>query len=348
MPAGTPTKDLRTDRAADSATAKYPSLRTALWLYVFVLIATAGLTISFSSHIDPLFLRFAGALYIAGGFTLVATYLSRVKLATIFGRSPSVVSLIASLLAGVALWIPVIWLTNSISLALTNAIGVLPSQPPTQATDFARFFQIGIVIPLCQGVLFWAFAESAAIRASRRWGVVLVALMFACYGVFGFDPGGISSVIGLLPIGAMAAAIVWLTGSAWCGIAIGIGANLGSLFIPSSVMQNYIGADAFANPLSVGWLLAVAVTLIVALILFQIARRRSPAEPVKPVPPRRFWWAPLILSVIVVVMVVASEITVRQVTLRPVPQPRTTTNSTGSTIPPIPAKSPTPTSGAAR
>ena len=58
-----------------------------------------------------------------------AAVTSRVKLATIFGRSPSVVSLVASLLAGVALWIPELWLTNSISLALTNAIGVLPPGP---------------------------------------------------------------------------------------------------------------------------------------------------------------------------------------------------------------------------
>ena len=348
MPASTRTKESRTDRTADSTAAKYPSLRTALWLYVFVLIATAGLTVSFSSHIDPLFLRFAQALYIAGGFTLIATYLSRVKLATIFGRAPSALSLMASLLAGLALWIPALWLTHSISLALTNAIGVLPSQLPTQATDLARLFQIGLVIPLGQGFLFWAFAESAAIRASRRWGVVLVALMFACYGVFSFDPGGISSVIGLLPIGVMAAVMVWLAGSAWYGIAVAIGANLGSLFVPSAVMQNFIGADKFDNPLSVGWLLAVVVTLIVALILFQVVRLRSPAESIKPVPPRPFWWAPLLLSLIILVTVMASEITVRQVTPRPTPQSRSTTNSTGSTIPPVPAKPTPPTSGAAR
>src|SRR5438876_8106943 len=88
-------------RVADRPAAKYPSLRTALWLYLLVLIATAALIVGLSSNIDPLFLRFVGALLIAATFTIVATYLSRVKLLDLVGRSPSVVSLIASLLTGV-------------------------------------------------------------------------------------------------------------------------------------------------------------------------------------------------------------------------------------------------------
>jgi hypothetical protein len=170
----------------------------------------------------------------------------------------------------------------------------------------------------------------------------------------------LSSVVGLILVGLLAAFTVYYTGSAWSGtlVVIGYGIVTSILYYPdpslpiSTALYNFLG-DQIANPLSLRRLLVLAITTFLSFIFFQILRttaKESTGEILVRAQPRPLWWIPLVLSLILFLFSGLGEIALRRNTgLR---QQRPAPTSPGSTSPPvspptltpfsIPAPQPTP------
>src|SRR5690242_2013278 len=86
------------------AKSPYPSLRTALWLYLAVLIGTAAIKIPLSTNVDSALLRLMVALFVDLIFTGLALFLTKTDLLTVLGNPPDIASLIASIVVGIATW----------------------------------------------------------------------------------------------------------------------------------------------------------------------------------------------------------------------------------------------------
>src|SRR6059058_3906153 len=70
-----------------------PSLRMALWLYFFVLLGTMFVMVELGTNVEPLFLRFITTLVIVLGLTIGTLFLFKIKMFTLFGRRPELISL---------------------------------------------------------------------------------------------------------------------------------------------------------------------------------------------------------------------------------------------------------------
>src|ERR1700750_1815048 len=91
----------------------YPSLRTALWLYFVVLVATAVVKVAMAGY-DSALPRLLIALFIVVIFTSVALFLTKTNIFTILGNQPDPLSLIASIVAGFGIWTVSVWVTTVI------------------------------------------------------------------------------------------------------------------------------------------------------------------------------------------------------------------------------------------
>jgi hypothetical protein len=307
-----------------------------MWLYLLVWIGTSTLTISLARNIDVVFLRLIATLFVTAGFTFGAVYYNKVNLTAIYGRAPTVLGLILSLLMGTAVWIPASWIMLIVYTALESWLGVLPPLL-TQADVSQLIVQIVVFVPMTQGILFWAYIQRAAEGIGRVRGAVLAAILFAFYGLITADLG-FSSVVGFLPLGLLAAFSVYLTGSAWCGTAVLSGYGIASLF--QGNFFDFIGPDQFGQPFSPRWILIVVITAFIAFILLQVLRATTKAE-IDPhyARPRRFWWLPLAISVAFFLFSSAGEIALRDASRRAQQRPAPT--SPGSTSPPLSPATPT-------
>src|SRR5689334_7313242 len=219
-------------------TVNEPSLQMALWLYFFVLLGTMFVMVELGSNVEPLFLRFATTLFIMLGLTIGTLFLFRIKMFTLFGRPPEPISLVASVLAGLAIWVPFFWLSDLIFGLLENSVGKFPAAKFAVGQPGAYLVQYAILIPLCQGLLFWGFIQRPAQKVFRVWGVVLTAVLYAFFGLFGTDAGA-SAIPGFFVIGLLAGFAVYFTDSIWYGIGILAGYNLGLPLLLTPFLNNY-------------------------------------------------------------------------------------------------------------
>jgi hypothetical protein len=238
----------------------------------------------------------------------------------------------------------------SIYAWLYSAVGPLPLPSILDAPPAAFLIQSGLVAPLAQGLLFWAFIQRAAEGLNRVRGALLAAALYAACGLYTHNLAT-SSIPGLLIIGLLAAFAVYITRSAWCGIAVT--ATYGVLWalneMPTSFLQNlmagYFGDQSQAtNPFSVRWLLLVAVSGFIAFILFQVLRVTAAARSKRAMPrsaPKRLWWIPLVIGVLLVAGGVYGEVVARvsygQYVTQPqyVPAPAATATSAPGAAPPV-------------
>jgi hypothetical protein len=282
-------------------------------------------------------LRLLATIFITAGFTFGAVYFNKVSLAAIYGRSPTVISLILSLLMGAAIWVFSSWVMLIVYIGLESWIGELPPLL-TQADVSQLFTQIVVFVPVTQGFMFWAYVQRAAEGIGRARGAVLTAFLFAFYALITADLG-LSSVVGLLPLGLLAAFSVYVTGSAWCGTLVLSGYGIASLF--QGNLFNFVGPDQFGMPFSPRWILIVVITAFIAFILLQVLRATTKGETdLFRARPRPLWWLPFALSVALFLLSGVGEIALRDASRRAQQRPAPT--SPGSTSPPISPATPTP------
>jgi hypothetical protein len=293
---------------------RYPALRSAGWLYLIVLVLTGAVVILAPLNLDPRLLRLLAALILAGGGTIFAILISGAHFGAVFGRPPRVSGL------------------------LDLSLGFLPPPRALQAgvTPAALAIQFGLLVPLCQGVLFWAYIQRAAEGIGGGTGAVFTAVLFALYGLVSAE-FGMRIIPAYLLIGLAAAFAGYFTESAWCGIAVLIGYSLMRALFEESEPQirlfQSLGAESAADLVNARWLFAVAVTLFTAFATIQILRalHARDSNPPRSVP-RRLWWIPTVLALLVCLVISYGEISTRQQFQR-----RLTPNpSSNSTVLPVP------------
>lgn len=329
-----------------AAPLRYPSLRSAMWLYFIVLLLTAIVVNAYSPHVEVAFLRLIAAL-LAGLATIVALVITRTDAGAVLGRAPRLIDLILSFVIGVALWLVVYWLIFVLFNFLDIAIGLLlsPSPVTTGATRTAVFIQLGFIVPFTEGFLFWAYLQRAAESVGRTWSVVLTAILFALFALFSTDYG-ISGVLPYLLIGLIVALVVDVTGSAWCGIAAFSGYSIMLPLLENTPQQislfqflNSVPGNQLFGP---RWLLAIAICAFLTFILLQIIRaRHSKVETSERAKVRRLWWLPLIFSLVVILAAGYTEIIdrkIHRVVPRPTPGDIGPSSPLPATLPPTPGR----------
>jgi hypothetical protein len=308
--------------AARPSAEGYPSLRSAMCLYCLVLIGSIVVATSLY-NIDVVFLRLVSSIFITAGFTAALMFTSRIRPTAIFGERPTTRQVILSLLIGLFACLPSFWIMTVFYAWLYSAVGPLP-YPFTDAPASMFLLEYSLVVPLAQGLLFWAFIQRAAEGLSRVRGALLAAVLYATYGLFTHNLTT-SSMPGLLIVGLLAAFAVYTTRSAWCGIALtatyGVLSALNEMppaiqpIFWQQIMAGYFGNQSQAtNPFSVRWLLLVAVTGFIAFILFQILRVTAAARSEQTLPrsaPKLLWWLPLVISVLLLAVGVYGEMVTR-------------------------------------
>jgi hypothetical protein len=190
-----------------------PSLRAALWLYLFVSVAIAAIVIPTTGKISLVFVRLSTHLLMVLGFTFVATLLNRIKLISIIGAPPTPLDLILAFFAGLAIGVSGWWLFFVVNGLMNTAFfGTLPRDLISQTEPFAQILQAAIIIPLCQGFMFWMFIQHSASSLSKNRTALLTAGLFGLFGLFSTGDG-LSVVPTLLCVGILAAFLVRYTGS---------------------------------------------------------------------------------------------------------------------------------------
>lgn len=332
------------ERAAESVEpARPPALRTALWLYLAALVGTGLLVIGLGANVESVLLRFLAAVVVAGGFTAVTVWLTGASVSVLFGRPPTRAGLVLSGLAGATLWLPVSWLVIVVDGLLGLAVG--PIAPPralgTGASPAAIVIQFGLVIPLLQGVLFWGYLQRAAEQIGRVRAALLAAGLYGLFALVSTEFGS-SAIPAYVLLGAVAAFAGYVTRSAWSGIAALIGFSLVRAVFENSPAQaelfRMLGAETAGDLIGGRWLLALAVCGFAAYVLLQALRAFSaPGGNMPRTGPGRFWWLPLVISVVLCLLIVYGELAGRASYRSPTPVP-----DTGSTlVPPVPLP-PTP------
>lgn len=326
-----------TDPAMPEAdVSRYPSLRSAAWLYLSVLLFTTIIIVGLPQNIDVRLLRLLAALILAGGGTMLALFLTNTGLGAIFGRRPRPGALILSLLTGAALWLPVSWLLIVVDGLLDVSLGFLPAPRALQSgvSTIALIVQFGLVVPLCQGLLFWAFIQRAAEGVGSMTGATLTAVLFALYGLVSAD-FGMTIIPAYLLIGLAAAFAGYFTGSAWAGIGVLVGYHLTRALFENTQGQvalfNTLGAETPEQLIGARWLFALALSLFAAFAMLQALRALHPREANAPrSAPRRLWWIPVVVGLALCLWISYGEINTRLLRQRGLnPQP-----SSNATMPP--------------
>lgn len=168
-----------------------PPLFAASLLYLIAFVGTASLVIGLGQGIESGLVRFVAALIFAGGGTVLALALSQTALATILGRGLHLWQFVWCIGIGVLLWLPATWILYVATYGLTVGVGALATPQPL--TDAARpaivALQLGVIVPLCQGIFMWGFFQSAAGRLGRGRGAILAAFLFGLFGLVATEFG---------------------------------------------------------------------------------------------------------------------------------------------------------------
>lgn len=297
--------------ASPSTAEHYPSLRGALWLYLVALIGTA-LIISLAFSIDVGFLNLMAVLIACFGLTVAALFIADVRPAILFGQPPMRRTVIVSLLAGLAVWVPASWLQVTIWHYVHVVVGPLCPPLPSTAAPWAILVQVALIIPLSEGFLFWAYLQRAAEGLGRARGALLAALLYAIYATILSAGVGVSAFPALLVVGLTAAFATYFTGSAWCGIVVLIGYGVGSPFLESALFD-YLGPQQLIE-FSFRWLLVVAITAFITFMLIQALRVIGPGAgtmDTRREQPKTLWPIPLVISILFLLFIAYGEYTLR-------------------------------------
>jgi membrane protease YdiL (CAAX protease family) len=290
------------------------SLRSAVWVFLAVLIGTAVIVIGVGEGVELQFRRFMAAVFGVGVLTVAAIVLSRRPFSAYANRFPPLPSLGASFALGVVLWLPVAWVLFLFDLLLTQAFGQLPPPPllVSGITPIGAIVQYGIVFPLVQGLLFFGVIQRAA-NAFGRWRAIIVtAVLFALYAVIANTDYGLAAIAGFALLGVFAALATAFTGSMWGGTAVLAGYYVVRPLTEGTEFEQQLFTALNSDPdliFGARWLLAVAVALFVAFVLIQLLRvigaeRRTAPETT---PVKRLWWIPLIGSLLFIVFIGVGE-----------------------------------------
>lgn len=297
-----------------------PPLWGATLLYLGTLLAT-GLVISFQEGVEVGLVRLLAAVIIAGGGTLLAAILTKTSLRAIFGRIPRLIDLGLSIFIGILIWIPANWMlfTSNYLLTLNVGLGAQPTPLNAQERPLIVALQLGLIIPLCHGVLFWGFIQRASLRIGRGWGALLTALLFGVFGLVNTE-FGVSIMPAWLLVGLYAAFAGYFTQSAWAGIAVGAGFGVIRPLIENTAFETSLfewlgGADQL---LEVRWLLAAALLGFLAFALLQVLRAfhvedqdQPEKQPSAPLSPKPLWWIPLIAALGFALLIAYGEFSIR-------------------------------------
>ena len=321
---------------------RLPTLRAALWLYLFVLLGTT-LTVYVPAHSAPrVLLGLVSGLFVVGGFTLAGIFINQFDLWAMVGARPRWRTLAYAFLAGVAIWIPAYWLTVIVSALLNVNVGLIQGVSAAQLDPNAALPPLPVallvalvILPVSQGLLFWGYLRHGLDGIGPRWTTILLVLMFAVFGMYA-TTDGMAGIAEFLLVGILAALVAHFTGTVWNVVAVLAGYNLAP-FLTTSILGAYFAShpdDAF-NPFSERWLILVVVGVFVSFILIQILRaigdeKKTPAITPAPLNLGRWWWVPVALSLGITLGLGYFEITQRM--NNPIPYG---TNPTGSTVPPI-------------
>lgn len=336
--AGRPFDSSRSQFQANVAS-PLPTLRSALRLYLLVVLATTAIVVGLVTAVDVTFLRFLTAIIVFNGFTFLALILTHTRLGSLVGRSLSPPTLAIGLLAGITLWTPGTWLLLVISQTLGVAFGNLPAPIGSNVSLIGKAIIFGLIIPLSEGWLFFGFILSAA-RGIGNWrGMWLTALLFGLFGMFA-DQFGMSAIPAYLLLGLVAGALVMWSESMWPGILVLSAFELAEPLGLGKLLTLFL-KDQSQDLWSFSWLTAVVVFAFLTFVLTRIARSiRSSQNAIVPAYPGNAWWLALLVVIVLTVLIGRAEIQTRL--LNPVSFAQTPLNSSAQTVPPI-APLPTPT-----
>jgi membrane protease YdiL (CAAX protease family) len=308
----------------------YPALRTALIVYLVVTFGTVALTVSLNTGaIEITFLRLAAAVFVVLGVTVGALIITGVQPQTVVGKAPKPIHLITGFLGGLAAWIPATWLLAVFSQTLGGIFGNLPaSQVPQTSSGLTitgLFILFGLILPLCQGFLFFGYLQTAA-RAIGKWrGVWLIAVLYGVFGLFS-AARGVSAIPPYFVIGLVGATLTLRSGSAFSGVLVLSGFNLGE-----PIWQDLTRAlQATQDILSIQWVSAVLLSGFAAFLLVQFSRIFTPSDLTdllaKTAPTRRLWWIPLIAVGLFAAVIISGEIVTRSANRVQLYRPTSPTN----------------------
>jgi len=353
-----PDETLDEDLDEDHPRPKVPALRAALFLYLLVIPLTWGV-LSAEFRVQTEFMRLLIAPLIAAALTIGVIIVNGYSFGKLFGaRKYDWRGILAGLLVGMLLYLPTAWLLLIGQYLLTTVIGAMPVNTDLLLQTGKPLIQVigpvaPFLLPIGQGLLFWAFIQRGAESIGRIRAALLTALLFALFAMFSTYPfWGLLGVLAYLPLGLAAAFIACYTESALAGIAVTFGHMfVVAVFQETKAQQQLfqaLGAEAATDLIDVKWLMAALLLGFAAFVVVQIVRVvLSPAEgeaqPAPRVRPQFLWWAPLILVVLLYALIGYGELSVRTTT-RIMGNSATTTptpNTSGSTRLPIPALPPT-------
>lgn len=314
------------DKAKPEFIYSLPGLRGALWMLFAAMLISILVVIGLQENIEVLVLRLIAASIAALG-VIGLTLFNRIPIGSIVGVRSGVVGVIMGVLIGAAMWIPINWTLLIVELVLSAVIGSLTPPAPlaTSATRVGAVFQLGVIIPLAQGLLLFGLIQHSAqtTRGFTRWGAVLfTAFCFAILSLVTTEYG-LAAILPFFLLGVAAGALTLWTGSIWPGAAVIGGYQLVRALTEDSAFQlQFLGfvvgnSDQSINSVLFGarYLLLVFVGSFIAFVLLQIARavlRRSGAIPmVQQQPVRRLTFIPAVLIGLLLLAVGYGELQLR-------------------------------------
>ncbi|GEM_PF-969998 len=324
-----------------------PTLRSAMRLYMLVLIVSAAVIVELEYSIDIAFLRLLAAIFVFGGFTVAAVLLTGSQLGAIMGRRPTIAMLLISFAVGLTVFAPMTWMLLLISNTLGGLLGNLPPPLSSNANFYQQMIMFGVIIPLCQGFLFFGYlfaaAQGLATAGGRgRWrSVGLIVILFGLFGLFtaGF---GLAAIPAYMILGLVGALLVVRSGSAWTAIVMQSGFYLAEPILSPHIISPLLGSQA-ADILSFPWLTLVVISAFLTFVLLQMMqvmlRRRAALDsavsttPHKASKPGRGWWLPLVATALLCIVIGYSELLTRQ--RNPVTRAAAPIANTGVTLPPL-------------
>jgi hypothetical protein len=308
---------------------RFPSVRAALWIVLLAMLAILGSLLALRPIVDIVLLRVIGALILLG---IAVGYIVVVGLPVIplLGMRPKSLQLVLAVTAGVALWFPVWWLIVLVNATFNTLIGFLPPILPitTSASPFVVLLQVGLLIPLVQGLIFLGLVRRAL--GDSLLSVVGVAVLLGAFSLVTTE-FAYSGIIGYFLVGFVGALVAYLCRSAWVGSfvlvgfglvrpileAFGLGRSLFGYLFPAGVAPD---EALFGGR----WIIVVVSGLFIAFSCTQILRVTSEPRSAESSVPRsslsaagRWWQVPLVLIVALCLFIGYSEVVTRSTTPRP-------------------------------
>ncbi len=236
------------------------------------------------------------------------------------------------------IWPSATWSLLFVSQILGGVFGNLPSPVSSIATFYSEMAVFGLIIPVCESLLFFGFILSAA-RSSlgRGRGILLMALLFGLFGLFsaGF---GLAAIPAYVLLGLIGGVLTLRSQTVWAGVLMLSGFFLAETLIWGKVFAVLLKTQA-SDLLSFGWLTIIAITLFVTFALTQLMRALrggqasvDTAERPANTAPGRGWWLPLIAALALALVVGYGEIVTRR---QNAPIATVPSVNTGITAPPV-------------